>query len=94
MGTDLIRHDILQAVSQGKGLGIAVITRIVAFILLAVLFVSDYMFNLWVKEVPREAYLLIISVALGVDIQFLRDILINALSKSLGVPRNKDSEED
>lgn len=75
-------------------MSIAIITRIVAFIMLAVLFVSDYMFNLWVKDVPREAYLLIISVALGVDIQFLRDILISSLTKSLGLPRKDKSEED
>jgi hypothetical protein len=75
-------------------MSIAIITRIVAFIMLAGLFVSDYMFNLWVKEVPREAYLLIISVALGVDIQFLRDILISSLTKSLGLPRKDNSEED
>lgn len=75
-------------------MSIAIITRIVAFILLAVLFVTDYMFNLWVKDIPREAYLLIISIALGVDIQFLRDILINALSKTLGLPSKDKSEED
>lgn len=72
---------------------IATITRIVAFLLLVALFVSDYMFNLWVKDVPREAYLLIISIALGVDIEFLRNILINAVTKSLGAPKT-DPEED
>lgn len=74
-------------------MSVAVVTRIIACVMLAMLFVSDYMFNLWAKEVPREAYLLIISVALGVDIQFLRDILINALSKSLGISRTKDEED-
>jgi hypothetical protein len=63
---------------------LAAVTRIVAFLLLAAMFVSDYMFDLWMKEVPREAYLLVASIALGVDIQFLRDILISALSKTLG----------
>lgn len=72
---------------------IATITRIVAFIALIALFVSDYMFNLWVKDVPREAYLLIISVALGVDIEFLRNILINAVTKSLGAPSKTDEED-
>lgn len=75
-------------------MSIAIWTRVVAFIMLAILFVTDYMFNLWVKDVPREAYLLIISIALGVDIQFLRDILINALSKTLGLPTKDKSEED
>jgi hypothetical protein len=63
---------------------LAAVTRIVAFLMLAAMFVSDYMFDLWMKEVPREAYLLVASIALGVDIQFLRDILISALSKTLG----------
>ena len=63
---------------------LAAVTRIVAFLLLAAMFVSDYMFDMWAKEVPREAYLLVASIALGVDIQFLRDILITALSKTLG----------
>lgn len=63
---------------------LAAVTRIVAFLLLAAMFVSDYMFDIWMKEVPREAYLLVASIALGVDIQFLRDILISALSKTLG----------
>lgn len=72
---------------------LAAFTRIAAFITLAGLFVSDYMFNLWVKEVPREAYLLITSVALGVDIEFLRNILITAVSKSLGVSRGNEEDE-
>ncbi len=71
----------------------AAVTRIIAFILLIALFVSDYMFNMWAKEIPREAYLLIISVALGVDIEFVRGILINTLTKSLGVDRAKEDDE-
>lgn len=69
---------------MGWGVKLAAVTRITAFILLAVMFVTDYMFDLWAKGVPREAYLLVASIALGVDIQFLRDILISALTKALG----------
>jgi ABC-type uncharacterized transport system permease subunit len=69
---------------------IAVIIRILSFLSLVGLFVSDYMFALWVKEVPREAYLFIIAVVLGVDIEFLRDVLINALTKSLGAGKKED----
>ncbi len=71
---------------------VAALIRIMAFVLLAGLFVSDYMFNMWVKEVPREAYLLIVAVVLGVDIEFLRGILINALTKSLGAPGKKEDD--
>ena len=71
---------------------LAAITRIIAFVMLGAMFVTDYMFNMWAKEVPREAYLLVASIALGVDIQFLRDILINALSKSLGGGRDGKEE--
>ena len=68
------------------------ITRILAFILLGAMFVTDYMFNLWAKEVPREAYLIAASVALGVDLQFLRDVLINTLSKTLGGVKPDEEE--
>jgi len=71
---------------------LAAVTRIIAFVMLGAMFVTDYMFALWAKEVPREAYLLVASIALGVDIQFLRDILINALSKSLGGGRDGKEE--
>lgn len=71
---------------------LAAFTRIVAFLALAGLFVADYMFNMFAKEVPREAYLLIIAVALGVDIEFLRDILISALSRTLGVTHKEEDD--
>lgn len=73
-------------------MNLAAITRILAFIMLGAMFVTDYMFALWAKEVPREAYLLVASVALGVDIQFLRDILITSLSKTLGGGRNEKED--
>ena len=66
------------------GWGLAAVTRSLALCLLAAMFVTDYMFDLWAKGVPREAYLLVASIALGVDVTFLRDILINALTKALG----------
>lgn len=65
-------------------MNLASITRVIAFIALCGLFVTDYMFNMWAKEVPREAYLLIIAIAVGVDMQFMRDILVNALTRTLG----------
>lgn len=71
-------------------MNLAAITRIAAFIMLGAMFITDYMFNLWAKEVPREAYLLIIAIALGVDIQFLRDVLINSLTKALGGGSEKE----
>lgn len=71
---------------------LAAFTRIIAFVSLAGLFVADYMFNMFAKEVPREAYLLIVAIALGVDIEFLRDILISALSRSLGVTHKKEED--
>lgn len=73
---------------------LAAVTRIIAFIMLAGLFVTDYMFNMWIKEVPREAYLLIASVAFGVDIQFLRDVLISSLSKTMGGGGGADKKGD
>lgn len=69
---------------------LAALTRIAAFIVLGSMFVTDYMFNMWAKEVPREAYLLVAAIALGVDIQFLRDILINSLTKALGGGREEE----
>lgn len=71
---------------------LAAFTRIAAFIALAALFVTDYMFNLWIKEVPREAYLIIFAVALGVDVEFLRGVLINAISKSLNIAPPKEDD--
>lgn len=71
-------------------MNVTALIRIAAFVVLGCLFVSDYMFNLWVKDVPREAYLVVIAVALGVDIEFLRGILINAISKSLGTTKEDD----
>lgn len=71
-------------------MNLAVITRILAFVALGALFVTDYMFAMWAKEVPREAYLLIAAVALGVDVTFLRDILVSALTKTLGSGRGKE----
>lgn len=71
-------------------MNLAAITRIVAFIVLGAMFVTDYMFNMWAKEVPREAYLLVAAIALGVDMQFLRDVLINSLTKALGGGREKE----
>jgi len=73
---------------------LAALTRIIATVMLAGLFVSDYMFNLWIKEVPREAYLLMVSVALGVDIEFLRNVLINSLSKTLSGPSRREEEDE
>jgi hypothetical protein len=72
---------------------LAALTRIIAFILLAGVFVTDYMFNMWAKEVPREAYLLIMAIALGVDVEFLRGILVNTLSRTLGI-EGKDKPTD
>lgn len=71
-------------------MNLAAITRIVAFLVLGAMFVTDYMFNMWAKEVPREAYLLVAAIALGVDMQFLRDVLINSLTKALGGGREKE----
>lgn len=71
---------------------LAAISRVLAFVTLAAMFVTDYMFNMWAKEVPREAYLLVVAVALGVDIEFLRGLLVNALSRTLGVEA-KDKED-
>ena len=71
-------------------MNLAAVTRILATIALGALFVTDYMFNLWAKEVPREAYLLVAAVALGVDVTFLRDILVNSLTKALGADRGKE----
>jgi len=73
---------------------LAALTRIIATVMLAGLFVSDYMFNLWIKEVPREAYLLMVSVALGVDIEFLRNVLINSLSRTLSGPSRREEEDE
>ena len=71
-------------------MNLAAITRVVSFIVLGAMFVTDYMFNMWAKEVPREAYLLVAAIALGVDMQFLRDVLINSLTKALGGGREKE----
>lgn len=72
---------------------IAAVTRIAATLSLVGLFVSDYMFAVWVKEVPRETYLFLIAVALGVDVEFLRNVLIQSLSRSLGAIKSEDKEE-
>lgn len=68
---------------------LATVTRILALCCLASMFVTDYMFNLWAKEIPREAYMLLSALALGVDIQSIRDILINAITKMVK-PNGKD----
>ena len=71
-------------------MNLAAVTRILATLALGALFVTDYMFNLWAKEVPREAYLFIASIALGVDVTFLRDILVSSITKTLGSDRGKE----
>jgi len=64
-------------------MNIALVTRMIAFAALAAMFVTDYMFDLWAKPIPREAYLVVSALALGVDINSIRDILINAIAKFL-----------
>jgi hypothetical protein len=75
-------------------MNIAAITRTVSFLALAALFVTDYMFNIWAKEIPREVYLALVSVALGVDIQFIRNILVTSLTHTLGGGKKEEEEHD
>jgi len=75
-------------------MNIAAITRTLSSLALAGLFVTDYMFNMWVKEIPREVYLLLISVALGVDITFIRNILVTSLTHQLGGEKREEAEHD
>lgn len=71
-------------------MNVAAITRILSFMGLAAMFVTDYMLGLWIKEVPKEAYLFLLSLALGVDVNFLRDTIMRILTRGLVQPPKEE----
>lgn len=63
----------------------AAIIRAVALVSVATLFVTDYGFDLWTKEIDASIYLFLLAIALGVDAAWFRDTLKAVLTRSLGV---------
>lgn len=73
-------------------MNIAAVTRVLSFIGLGGMFVTDYMFGWWVKEIPKEAYFLLLALALGVDVNFLKDTVIRVLTRGLIQPPKEDDK--
>lgn len=62
----------------------ASIIRVLALLALAGLFVSDFGMGLWAKEVGQEVYVALLAVALGVDVEWFRDVLKSVITRSIG----------
>lgn len=62
----------------------APLIRVLALLALAALFVTDFGMGLWHKEVGQEVYVALLAVALGVDVEWFRDILKGVITRSIG----------
>lgn len=54
--------------------------RWIALIFAGALFVADYGFAVLAKEVPNEVYFVLLAIAIGVDINQLREIAVATLT--------------
>jgi hypothetical protein len=67
-------------------MNVAAVTRVVSFMGLGAMFVTDYMLGWWVKDIPKEVYLLMLALALGVDATFLKETVVRVLTKGISKP--------
>lgn len=74
-------------------MNLAAVTRVLSFVGLGAIFVTDYMLDWWAKGVPKEAYMLLLALALGVDATFLKETVVRVLTKGLIQPPDRSGKE-